>query len=119
MTAKKRGLSRGLEALLNADSIKLEKDSGSESMNPQALAHVNELQKTKPMTYDPVAGIQQKKSMQGTKDNASAMIDAADSQSALVLALFEHIRKENLMLLEEAEALKRLIEEFELIIGRI
>jgi hypothetical protein len=37
----------------------------------------------------------------------------------LILALFEHIRKENLMLLEEAEALKRLLDEFEQVVGRL
>ena len=136
MTVRKRGLSRGLEALLKFDSAEVEKqvlkvhpfepktgkdpllkiESDSEPLSPQALESAIDLQKNGQNTRESMSETQPPISME---HKASVGIEEVDTQSALVLALFEHIRKENLMLLEEAEALKRLIEEFELIIGRL
>jgi len=133
MTVRKRGLSRGLEALLKFDSAEVEKqalkvhpfepktgkdpiESDSESLSPQALESAIDLQNNGQKSRESTSETQPPISME---HKASVGIEEVDTQSALVLALFEHIRKENLMLLEEAEALKRLIEEFELIIGRL
>ena len=40
----------------------------------------------------------------------------ADKQTAMVVALFKNIQREHLILLEEAETLRKLIEEFESIV---
>lgn len=84
MNLKKRGLGRGLEALLADDSAKEE-------------------------THQP------------TKDASQSEIlvevtEEADKQTAILVALFKNIQKERLALQEEAEALRKLIEEFESIV---
>jgi len=84
MTLKKRGLGRGLEALLAEDSSKEEKYP---SHTPQASE------------YPPVKNTEQD-----------------ETQLVSVIALFKNIQKENLILQEEAEALRKLIEEFELMV---
>ncbi|MGR9114741.1 MAG: hypothetical protein ACU85E_03180 [Gammaproteobacteria bacterium] len=131
MTARKRGLSRGLEELLKADSVEGLKqalkarpvepdpDSDSDSSSPLTLERALDLQKNGRGEFEPLPGTQRRLPEQKGQHKAYEVIQDVDAQSALVLALFDHIRKENLMLLEEAEALKGLIEEFEQIVRRL
>ncbi|HEY8219878.1 MAG TPA: hypothetical protein VIF86_07235, partial [Methylobacter sp.] len=84
MTSRKRGLGRGLEALL-AD------DSAQEKIHQSQTVQSAENQSTKDVVEDevPVNG-------------------EVDGRAAMVVALFKNIQKENRMLLEEAEALRKL-----------
>lgn len=79
MNPKKRGLGRGLEALLADDSANEEKHQ------PVKEARQGETQ--------PAAGAE------------------ADKQTAMVLAFFKSVQKEHHALLEEAESLKKLLDE--------
>lgn len=83
MTLKKRGLGRGLEALL-ADDL-----ANEESQQPIKEEYHGEVQ--------------------------SAAVEV-DKQAAMVVAFFKGIQKEHHTLLEEAENLRKLIEDFESII---
>ncbi|MCK9396569.1 MAG: hypothetical protein M0Q44_13380 [Methylobacter sp.] len=84
MTLRKRGLGRGLEALL-AD------DSGQEE------------------NHQPVRDMPQGEAQ-------PAAVAELDKQTAMVVAFFKGIQKEHQTLLEEAENLRQLIEDFESII---
>lgn len=84
MTLKKRGLGRGLEALLAEDSAQEE-------------------------NHQPV-----KDGRQG--ETQSATDAQVDKQTAMVVAFVKGIQKEHRTLLEEAESLRQLIEDFESII---
>lgn len=86
MTFKKRGLGRGLEALLADDSVKEDKHQPTKNLSQ------NEIEST------PI------------------VVAEVDVRSAMVVELFKSIQREHLILLEEAEALKKLIEEFESIV---
>jgi len=92
MTFRKRGLGRGLEALLADDSAK-------EKIHQSQAVQSEENQPSKDMVQEEVQAIEE-----------------VDDQAAMVVALFKNIQKENRMLLEEAEALRKLIEEFEAIV---
>ena len=48
--------------------------------------------------------------------DAGGITEEVDGRTAMVVALFKNIQRENLILLEEAEALRKLIEEFESIV---
>jgi len=93
MTVKKRGLGRGLEALLADDSAKKEPHQ-----SPTKQSGGNQALKNNEVPPNPDA------------------IEAMDERAGMVVALFKNIQRENLVLQEEAEALKKLIEEFELIL---
>jgi len=141
MTLKKRGLGRGLEALLVDVSIKEEKQQlqtlpidilhwGSylppDDMNSDELQELaNSI--TVPETFEPiivrkiaennyeivagqsrwlaarVAGLQE----------VPVIIKEIDDREAIAMALIETIHKENFNLLQEAEALRKMIDEFE------
>ena len=92
MTFRKRGLGRGLEALLADDSAK-------EKIHQSQAVQSDENQPSKDVIQDEAQAIEE-----------------VDDQAAMVVALFKNIQKENRMLLEEAEALRKLIEEFEAIV---
>ncbi|MDP3877993.1 MAG: hypothetical protein Q8Q50_13525 [Methylobacter sp.] len=91
MTLKKRGLGRGLEALLADEPAK------EESQQQVQILPVNE-----PVT----AAVQL----------APVMVEDADNRADMVVALFKSIQRENLLLREEAEVLRSLIEEFEALV---
>ncbi len=84
MSLKKRGLGRGLEALLAEDSAKEEK-------------------------HQPVKDVRQ-------GETQFAAVAEVDKQTAMVVTFFKSIQKEHQTLLEEAESLRKLIEEFESIV---
>ena len=69
----------------------------------------------KPGTYELIAGERRWRAtrMAGKETIPAIVRDIAD-EATLALALIENIQRENLNPLEEATALKRLIEEFEL-----
>jgi hypothetical protein len=77
MNLKKRGLGRGLEALL----------ADEEKHQPVKDVRQGEIQ--------PAAGAE------------------VDKQTAMVVAFFKSVQKEHHALLEEAESLKKLLEEFD------
>lgn len=81
MNPKKRGLGRGLEALLTDDSANEQK-------------------------HQPVKSARQ-------SETQPAVAPEADKQTAMVVAFFKSTQKELYALLEEAESLKKLLEEFE------
>jgi hypothetical protein len=89
MTFRKRGLGRGLEALLADDSAKDKTDRSQTGEN----------QLSRDMAQDEVQEAGE-----------------VDDRAAMVVALFKNIQKENRTLLEEAEALRKLITEFEAIV---
>jgi hypothetical protein len=84
MNLKKRGLGRGLEALL-ADG----------SANEQK--------------HQPVKDVRE-------GETQPAVAPEVDKQTAMVVAFFKSIQKEHRTLLEEAESLRKLLEEFESIV---
>ncbi|MFU8788534.1 MAG: hypothetical protein ACNA7G_05855 [Methylobacter sp.] len=90
MTLKKRGLGRGLEALLADEPAK------EEQHQAQIL----------PVREPALAEVQL----------APVMVEDADNRADMVVALFKSIQRENLLLREEAEALRALIEEFEALV---
>jgi len=92
MTLRKRGLGRGLEALLAEDSAK-------EKMHQSQTVQSNENQSSKDVGQDEIQAVGE-----------------IDAPAAMVVALFKNIQKENRVLLEEAEVLRKLIEEFEAIV---
>jgi ParB family transcriptional regulator, chromosome partitioning protein len=141
MTLKKRGLGRGLEALLVDVSAK------EENHQPQTLPidilqrgnhlppgdiNSDELQKlagsiTAPDTFEPV--VVRKTSgnryeivsgesrwhaarLAGLQE-VPVIIKEMDDREAMAITLIETVQKENLSLVREAENLKRLIDEFE------
>ena len=91
MILKKRGLGRGLEALLADDSANRE-----QHRSPVRQADDSDITTT------------------GAK---TEQVEAqTEDRSAMVIALFKNIQKENRLLLEEAESLRQLIAEFESIV---
>ncbi|MGR9052292.1 MAG: hypothetical protein ACU84J_06560 [Gammaproteobacteria bacterium] len=109
MTDKKRGLSRGLEALLKIEpkAVDIDALSHDDRVISEQLKRLLERQNTPTWPAPP-----------GAADSGSLAYGRAGVEASLVLELFEHIRKENMNLLEEAEALKSLIDEFEQMLKR-
>jgi len=106
MNLRKRGLGRGLEALLADDSAK-EKQHPSQTIQP------GDHQLTKDVERD---DIQSAPALVEQCMDATVVTEEADGRAAMVVALFKNIQRENLILLEEAEALRQLIIEFESIV---
>lgn len=82
MTLHKRGLGRGLEALLADDSTKVDINLSAKQIDMPL----------------------------------PTMSKFDDGKAAMLVTLIKNIQKEHLTLLEEAESLKKLIEEFESIV---
>lgn len=99
MNLKKRGLGRGLEALLAETPSKEDADR-----QPTDLAN-----------HQPVISEPQSPTVSEDKILPdSVLLD----QSAMAIALVKNIQRENLLLQEEALVLKNLLEEFEQILRR-
>jgi hypothetical protein len=92
MTFKKRGLGRGLEALLVDVSSKEEKHQ------LQTLP-IDNLHRGSHLPPDDM--------------------DSDDEREAIAIALIETIQKETLNLLQEAEGLKALLDEFEAMVRQL
>ncbi|MGZ4979526.1 MAG: hypothetical protein ACXV8O_20515 [Methylobacter sp.] len=84
MSLRKRGLGRGLEALLAEESAREDRQL-------------------------PVKD-------EAAEEAQSATVAEVDKQAAMVVAFFKGVQKEHRTLLEEAENLKKMIEDFEAII---
>jgi ParB family chromosome partitioning protein len=145
MTAKKRGLGRGLDALLGGaaaeETAPAAQPGGSlpieqlqpgryqprTGMDPERLAELAAsirahgivqpivVRRIGAERYEIVAGERRWRAAQqaGLRDVPVAIRDIPD-QAAIAIALIENIQREDLNPLEEAQALKRLIDEFDL-----
>lgn len=143
MVAKKRGLGRGLEALLpkertpeasatGLDEISVEfirpgryqprshfsEDSIAEladSIRAQGVMQPIVLRSTGNDSYEIIAGERRWRASQlAGLEKIPAIIRTADDESALAMSLIENIQREDLGPLEEAVALQRLIDDFQL-----
>ena len=149
MTAKKRGLGRGLDALLGGtqavaptpqgaapegdlrklpvDLVRRGKYQPRVDMHPESLEDLASSIKAqgvvqpivvKPTgtgSYEIIAGERRWRAAQlaGLQEIPAVVRDVSD-QAAMAMALIENIQRENLNPMEEANALQRLIQEFQL-----
>ncbi|WP_347257439.1 ParB/RepB/Spo0J family partition protein [Methylocaldum sp.] len=142
MTAKRRGLGRGLDVLLGGAKLENETEKlrtlSIDQLRPSRFqprkdidpARLQELADSisaqgvvqpvvvRPMgdsQYEIIAGERRWRAAQlaGLHDLPVVVREVTD-QAALAIALIENIQREDLNPLEEAEALKRLLEEFEM-----
>ncbi len=147
--AKKRGLGRGLEALLGpkaaADAPKLEAAPGdtlrnlpvdalrpgkyqprkhwdsdklselAESIRAQGVIQPIVVRQLADRTYEIIAGERRwRASKEAGLAEVPAVVREVDDRTMVALALIENIQREDLNPLEEAQALQRLIDEFDL-----
>jgi ParB family chromosome partitioning protein len=144
MSAKKRGLGRGLDALLG-DAANTDTSASDElsalpvealqpgryqprtGMNPEKLAELAAsirahgvvqpvvVRRIGADRYEIIAGERRWRAAQqaGLREIPVIVRDVPD-QAAIAIALIENIQREDLNPLEEAQALKRLIDEFDL-----
>jgi len=143
MAVKKRGLNRGLDALLGNITDKDEVSEGHQlhtlpieylqrgkyqprkDMNPEKLQELADSIKAQGVIqpvvvrkialdkYEIVAGERRWRAAQlAGLQQVPVVIKAIDDRAAMAIALIENIQREDLNPLEEAEALKRLLEEF-------
>lgn len=144
MSIKKRGLGRGLEALLgNASSpeekqplpIKTLQKSSYLSSVGLDLDELQELASvvTMPDTFESVVTqkiVEDSAEIIAIEDSwhagrlaglqeLPAVLKERDEREALAIALIENLQQENLNLVQEAEDLKKLIDEFEAMVRRL
>ena len=142
MAAKKRGLGRGLTALLgdvtpiekeqtqNIQTLPIEflqrgKYQPRKDMNPDALKELSDSIKSQGIIqpivvrlvaedkYEIIAGERRWRAAQLIAlQEIPVVIKDIDDRTAMAIALIENIQREDLNALEESEALKRLLEEF-------
>ncbi len=125
MTIKKRGLGRGLEALLANVSAKEEiaRPQTSPINNPQKNRHPspddinsNELI-TEPVAVQKIA--ENNAEITAALPEAAVINKAMDEREAVATALIETIQQENRHLLQETEDLRKLIDEFEAMVRHL
>ena len=145
MAAKKRGLGRGLDALLGVDSGPATEPEGGElrqlkitniqpgryqprtGMDPERLRELADSIKAQgliqpivvraigPERFEIIAGERRWRAAQLDElDMVPCVVREVDDHATLAMALIENIQREDLSPLEEAAALKRLIDEFKL-----
>ena len=150
MAAKKRGLGRGLDALLSGSSaatlqeeavqvdskelqhlpldlIQRGKYQPRRDMDPQALEELAQSIKAQGVMqpivvrpidkgrYEIIAGERRwRASQQAGLDTIPAMVREVPDEAAIAMALIENIQREDLNPIEEAAALQRLQQEFQL-----
>ena len=150
MAVKKRGLGRGLDALLGGtnvntleeqalqadkselqylplDLIQRGKYQPRRDMDPQALEELASSIRTQgvmqPIVVRPIEGNRfeiiagerrWRASQQAGKDTIPAMVKDVPDETAIAMALIENIQREDLNPIEEAVALQRLQQEFQL-----
>jgi len=145
MNMKKRGLGRGLDALLGDVPVTAKSENMSaqqtlpiellqrgkyqprKDMNPEKLQDLANsiamqgivqpivVRHISPQQYEIVAGERRWRAAQlaGLQD-VPVIIKEMDDRTAMAIALIENIQREDLNVLEEAEALQRLLTEFEM-----
>ena len=142
MSSNKRGLGRGLDALLGDVSIKEEKHhlqtlpieymqrgkyQPRKDINPEKLQELADSIKAQGVIqpivvrqiahekYEIVAGERRWRAAQlAGLSQVPIVIKEIDDRAAMAIALIENIQREDLNPLEEAEALRRLLDEFEM-----
>ncbi|ABV39096.1 ParB family protein [Shewanella sediminis HAW-EB3] len=155
MTVKKRGLGKGLDALLSTSHAANSKQAASEvvdesvknddllildvdlmqpgkyqprkDMSPEALEELSEsikvqgiiqpivVRKISPEMFEIIAGERRWRAAQLAKlDKVPCIVKQVPDESAVAIALIENIQREDLNAMEEAIALQRLMEEFNL-----
>ena len=144
MASKKRGLGRGLDALLgdvtpvaeqktqNQQTLPIEflqrgKYQPRKDMHPETLTELADSIKVQGVIqpivvrlvaenkYEIIAGERRWRASQlAALQEVPVVIKDIDDRSAMAIALIENIQREDLNALEESEALKRLIDEFEM-----
>jgi ParB family transcriptional regulator, chromosome partitioning protein len=146
MAAKKRGLGRGLDALLGGGdsgpsvieqegeyrSIPIHHiqagkyqprrhwndealDELAASIKAQGLIQPVVVRQIGPNSYELIAGERRWRAAQrASMSEIPALVKDVPEQSVLAMALIENIQRQELTPLEEAQALKRLIDEFDL-----
>jgi ParB family chromosome partitioning protein len=147
MSLKKRGLGRGLEALLDNVSTKDEKHQlqslpvnslqGNHQLMPEDINLEGLLELANAITasgtsnyavikkigednFEIVAGESRWcASLLTELEEMSVITKEMNDREALAIALIDTIQKENLNLLQEAEGLRNLIDEFEAMVSRL
>ena len=142
MSSNKRGLGRGLDALLGDVSVKEEKHhlqtlpieylqrgkyQPRQDINPEKLQELADSIKAQGIIqpivvrlmayekYEIVAGERRWRAAQmAGLTEVPVVIKEIDDRAAMAIALIENIQREDLNPLEEADALKRLLDEFEM-----
>jgi ParB family chromosome partitioning protein len=142
MSSNKRGLGRGLDALLGDVSVKEEKHhlhtlpieymqrgkyQPRKDINPEKLQELADSIKAQGIIqpivvrqiahekYEIVAGERRWRAAQlAGLAQVPIVIKEIDDRAAMAIALIENIQREDLNPLEEAEALRRLLDEFEM-----
>jgi len=142
MSSNKRGLGRGLDALLGDVSVKEEKHhlqalpieymqrgkyQPRKDINPEKLQELADsimaqgiiqpivVRQIAHEKYEIVAGERRWRAAQlAGLAQVPVVIKEIDDRSAMAIALIENIQREDLNPLEEAEALRRLLDEFEM-----
>jgi ParB family chromosome partitioning protein len=145
MAVKKRGLGRGLDALLGADVNPIAEEKNQlpqalpveflqrgkfqprKDIDPESLKELAASIKTQGVIqpivvrpvdndkYEIIAGERRwRASQMAGLQEVPVIVRHIDDRAALAIALIENIQRQDLNVLEEAEALKRLVEEFEL-----
>ncbi len=146
MAVKKRGLGRGLNALLgDAEPIEKDKDKSQnqqtlpieflkrgkyqprKDMSPEPLKELADSIKAQGIIqpivvrlvaddkYEIIAGERRWRAAQlASLQEVPVVIKDIDDRSAMAVALIENIQREDLNALEESEALRRLLDEFEM-----
>jgi ParB family chromosome partitioning protein len=145
MAVRKRGLGRGLDALLgdvqatsnvdkttNQQALPIEflqrgKYQPRKDMNPDALKELADSIKAQGIIqpivvrliaenqYEIIAGERRWRAAQlAALQEVPVVIKQIDDRAAMAVALIENIQREDLNALEESEALKRLLDEFEM-----
>ena len=143
MAAKKRGLGRGLDALLGDVSKTQEKTQNLQTLpieflqrgqyqprkdiNPETLKELAASIKAQGIIqpivvrtvaenkYEIIAGERRWRAAQlAALQEVPVVIKEIDNRSAMAVALIENIQREDLNALEEAEALRRLLDEFQM-----
>jgi ParB family chromosome partitioning protein len=142
MSSNKRGLGRGLDALLGDVSVKEEKHplqtlpieymqrgkfQPRQDINPEKLQELADSIKAQGIIqpivvrqlayekYEIVAGERRWRAAQmAGLTQVPVVIKEIDDRAAMAIALIENIQREDLNPLEEAEALRRLLDEFDM-----
>src|SRR5664279_725597 len=142
MSSNKRGLGRGLDALLGDVSVKEEKHhlqtlpieymqrgkyQPRKDINPEKLQELADSIKAQGIIqpivvrqvayekYEIVAGERRWRAAQmAGLTQVPVVIKEIDDRAAMAIALIENIQREDLNPLEEAEALRRLLDEFDM-----